>query len=913
MPITATNTARGLVQSARGPAGRIDAARKLLLHVGWPERSVFAVPGQLKAGVKLLQLATAGEPRALIVASGDAGDGAMPAALAYSREAPYTVRWHGEGVELLETTRWGRYPGDSALLSAERGDLATAEDIFSVLSPDAVAHDRPAALGRSGDRHPELHERLAQALADLRLRVAQSGSYEGLEPHARDSALLRFFHQLLYIRFQEDRGAAASAVRLTGLLEREDPRAPLLSALRDYRERLNSELFAEPELSVAALDPGGLREVIRALVEPWDRLRLNFSVSRAEIAGRLYQSYLDRIPALREDRRRPRQLALVPRVAAVDERERKASYYTPPALARQLARQTLGPWLERRQPKTLAEATVLDPACGSGAFLIAAYRQLLQHFERQAGRALGPARREQILRECIYGADIDERALGLAQVQLLEEARLGDRRLPELGGNLFLGDSLVAPPGLDAPSGAVPWQEVRDRVGRFSAVLANPPFGSQLTLPRRLSAIEREEARRRFPGIRAWGSDYAYLFLALALELVDEEGAVGFVLPRTFLDGTSAAMLRTDLVQRGPSAIVDLRGLQLFTGIRAYVALLTLGGTPRPSLTDVADSRADAGQVLDELLDDSEGGGLVRRSSVPRAALAAEAERGWSAFRLRWFTRLRRGIGVESEPLSSRDGRGARTVVQGTQPGDLRRYVISEGDWQERGQKGVVVDGHAIPSRYAPRYVRGEQIAPFAIHDSGARLLVPFDDDRSPVADREVAAVLAGRGGAARHAQPGDLATLRAPKVILRAFGRESAAVADTTGEWMTIKGTGGGVVISWPEASTRELEGLAALLNSALYQWLLHGFGRPRFDETVELTVGDVTDLPWPALGDDAWSALAGAGAAVIASLDRTDPAERIAGYWETRRSLDDLAFDLLAVSESLRSAVSDELVRAG
>jgi hypothetical protein len=101
-------------------------------------------------------------------------------------------------------------------------------------------------------------------------------------------------------------------------------------------------------------------------------------------------------------------------------------------------------------------------------------------------------------------------------------------------------------------------------------------------------------------------------------------------------------------------------------------------------------------------------------------------------------------------------------------------------------------------------------------------------------------------------------------------------------------------------------------LLNAALYQWLLRGFGKPRRDETVELAVSDVAALPWPELSDASWGRLARHVSRVRKALENADPYARLDRYWAERQALDDRVFELLDVGPRLRAVVQAELVRA-
>jgi hypothetical protein len=902
---------RTLLQASprAGLQDREQRGREALRSLGWPAHAVQTIHGNV-GDVRLLEVATADEPRALLVLS-DAASNGLPVALAYSREAPFTLSWHPEGIDLLETTRWDQYPGDLPLLTSDASDVAGAEDIFSLLAPESVAAGRPSLYARGGRRRDELHETLGNALADLRLQVAQVGIYASADVDEQDTSLLRLFHQMLFVRFREDRGHPVSKVRIAELLDAARPQELLARALHDYEERLNSELFADAGINVLDLPGDALRRVVRAMVEPWERLRLNFSISRAEIAGRLYQSYLRRTPSVEETAQAARP-SLFPIVASIDQREKAASYYTPEAVARELARQTLLPWLEANAPATPADIRVLDPACGSGAFLIAAFRVLVEYFEGVRGSALRSDEREELLRYSIFGADADPRALGLAQIQLLEEAQLDDQPLPKLAQNLFQGDSLIAPPGTEPTPSAVPWGAIVEEHGPFHVVIGNPPFGAQMSLPRRLSVVARQEARERFPAFRAWGSDYAYLFLALALELRVDSGAIGLVLPRTMLDGRTGVRIRAELSRHEIATIVDCRGLRLFPEVGAYVTLITLRPSTETEVTVVNDSRADPGLVLEEL-----GWPEVRRLThsirVTHEALADAAERGWGAFRLRWFNEFAKTIGRETEPLTPPDGRGTcRRVVQGTQPGDLKRFVFERDAWKELDDgRAFEIEGRVIAAEYLPRLARGENVRPFVVEDQGLRLFVPFTNDRIVAENDDVRALLEEVGGLPAHPQPGDLETLRGPKVLIRSFGREPAAVLDRPGEWMTLKGTAGALALRIDRATQAELYGAAAILNSALYEWLLHGFGRPRRDETVELMVSDVAELPWPTLSTSEWRELGNAGKQVVQALQEKSAFARMHVYRAARRELDQLAFDLLEVPTALRTVVTAELTR--
>ncbi len=174
-------------------------------------------------------------------------------------------------------------------------------------------------------------------------------------------------------------------------------------------------------------------------------------------------------------------------------RRRLGAFYTPPALAAELAAATLRPLLERASPERIR---VCDPAVGCGALLLAAARVLI-----------GAGGDPHAVSENMTGIDIDPDAVELARTAL---TLLTGHPPPDIR----VGDAL-----LEAP---------RDS---FDAVLANPPFHGQL---KSATVRDRSSARalsERFGGAAGGYADTAGLFLMACVELVPPGGRVGIVLP----------------------------------------------------------------------------------------------------------------------------------------------------------------------------------------------------------------------------------------------------------------------------------------------------------------------------------------------------------------------------------------------
>lgn len=879
--------------------GDSDAALRFFARQGWG-RAARQVRGRV-GQARLLELSWADEPQALVVLGGSR-DPASASSWGYSREAPYALTWSSERLCLLDPRYWHSTPGDAPLLTADAEDSWSVGELLSFLEPRQLLADLPGGYGAPAERQRELHETLAGALAQLRLQVADAGLLREVDPGERDAETLRFFHQLLFIRFQEDRGSPASEVRLRELSMDEDLRAPVARALRDYRARLNSELFVPVGIEISELPPRPLAEVIAKLVEPWKRLRLNFSLSRSEIAGRLYQSYLASLPVRKP---REKQGAFFDAAHAIDAQAVHASYYTPPGLARLVVEKTLVPWLRANRPGSPAEVRVLDPACGSGAFLIAAYRSLLRYFGDLKGYELTPGERSELLLQSIYGADVDERAIELARVQLLEEANVRGR-LPVLGENLRLGDSLLAPPGVKAPPGVVDWSQALPDGRRFDVVLTNPPFRARYKQGSRAAKRQASRLSELYPSVYAGHADYSHLFVDLSLRLIGSDGAAGFVLPAGTVRSQSARPVRQLLAERGVRSVIDFDAGRLFDA-STYVCTVSTG---RSSSTELMRSKAVSrdGRVLLEAAERGDRD-LMRNQKVSRSVLSEHAEEGWDPFRLQWELEFRTQVDTELLPLASTQG-PERVVRYGTKPGRQRDFIVPADEWKRIGPGEIEVRGRAIPDFYLPRLAKGGQLVPFHFADSGSRLFVPFETDGSLSGNPVVLTELESRGGLPTNPQHGDLAVLRGPKLLLRTLAREATTVADPRGDLMPLMGEAGAVAVRLGE--DEDLHAYEALLNASFYQWWLGEMAQPRQGGWFALNVSLVGAIPVPRLRPADRRQLARFAGSIRDALKEPRPLRRRSAYHRQLGQLDELVFSLLKASPRVRAVVSKEVRRS-
>lgn len=873
----------------------------VFLEMGWDEESV-AILTPARSDLSLVRLGEPEKPRIIVVAS-EHEQPAEAVSLGYSGEADFTVRWRPHRMSLFETTRWSASPGDIEVWAADTQQKASLSNFVGLLGPGRDAELSLAALRPDrGVVHPTLSKRLGHSLAALRMNVFESAAWDDLDPEARDVEVLRVFHRLLYVRFHEDRHGALTGLRLIDLLEAANLDERLAQLLDTYETELDSSLF-EQRLDRLQLPPRAWREVIRSMTEPWETLQLDFSVSTSDLAGRLYQSYLEQRPRIDVEAQR-----LFPTAKAVDERLARGAYYTPVSLSTRLVDTALGGWLARRKPTEFSEVSVLDPACGSGAFLLSAYRHLLGYFTKLWERPLTAPERAELLTTSVFGADSDESALLLARIQLLEEADVGRQALPELEVNFIKGDSLLGRPGRGQHAG-VDWESwIAARGRKFDIVVMNPPFISQGSLGRYMTKETREHLRDVYDDVWKWGGDVAYLFVALAYDLLETDGAAGVVLPRSAMSAPSGEPVR-NLLADDATDVLDLRGVLAFgSGVSSYVALVSLLRGQSPSRIRLS-APASGDASLREALGSRDDGPPTIDVQVGRKQLLELP--AWTAFLARYETEVHPRLTADIGRLVTQSG--PRRLVQGTQTGANSAFTIADQDvgWLQNGQ--AVVRGRQIDARRIPRLVKGGDIGAMRLEDTGLRLFLPFDrpHELGPL-DVETNALIDDLGGFPKNPQPGNLSILLGPKVLMRGLAREPTAASEPTGRVITIKGTGGGLALHLgPGAETFHVVGAAALINSAFCQWWLQGMGDPKQGGWVELRQSVVEALPWPELTREEWQELARMGTQLAESYSIADPLRRTLAHDKVRWELDRFAFDLYGVPSNDVELVMSEVIR--
>ncbi len=376
--------------------------------------------------------------------------------------------------------------------------------------------------------------------------------------------------RIIFLRIAEDRSIEPYG-NLKSALLKGDYYQNLFAIFGEADAKYNSGLFdfKKDKLSKdVKIDNKVIKTVIKELYYP--ESPYEFSVIAVEILGSAYEQFLGKVIRITPSHH-----------AKIEEKPevRKAGgvYYTPQYVVEYIVKNTVGKLVEGKVPKDISQIKIVDPACGSGSFLIGAYQYLLDWHKnyytnngktipngRQASKAnksnpltpegnLTTAEKKRILLNNIYGVDIDVNAVEVTKLSLLLKCMEGEtdasinyqlsmfheRVLPTLENNIKSGNSLVDTDfydyqldfGLEKKIKPFNWQKGFPEVfkqGGFECVIGNPPYGASI-------GNEAKYYLSTKYNLPISIVDTYLMFLKRAFQISKHEALVSFIIPSTWL------------------------------------------------------------------------------------------------------------------------------------------------------------------------------------------------------------------------------------------------------------------------------------------------------------------------------------------------------------------------------------------
>jgi type I restriction-modification system DNA methylase subunit len=441
----------------------------------------------------------------------------------------------------------------------------------------------------------------------------------------------RLLDRIIFIRIAEDRKIRDRELQEIVEQWKEEGRRKsimmhLVDLFHEVNDDLNGDIFKRHACETADVDSNLLADIIENLYFPKSRYR--FDAIGVELLGSIYERYLGST------------IRVTPQRIKVEEKPevRKAGgvYYTPKYIVDYIVKNTVGKIIEGKTPRQIEKIKILDPACGSGSFLLGAYQCLIDHhlkYYREHPKEaqtlhlfpywkMSPEEfsipiheKAKILRNNIFGVDIDPQAVEITMMSLYLKALEGERGLlpkkqqllPPLSNNIKCGNSLIgydifdfpSPLSLRAKGEAISDDETKSCInpfdwnsktagfgeiihpsqsplakggskGGFDVVIGNPPYVRQEMLG------EFKDYFKNHYGVYHGTADlYAY-FIERGVSLLKKGGLFSYIVANKWMRANYGEPLRMWMKTQHIEEIVDFGDLPVFESATTYPCIIRI-------------------------------------------------------------------------------------------------------------------------------------------------------------------------------------------------------------------------------------------------------------------------------------------------------------------------------------------------
>lgn len=660
-----------------------------------------------------------------------------------------------------------------------------------------------------------------------------------LKPEQVDDIIQKLFNRLIFIRTAEDRGIEGKG--LLALLHQwktAGAKGKLLDDLRqlfkEYDGYYDSELFDQtlqhlldnPEIFV---ENEVIESILLGLYEiPGSMANYNFNDIDADVLGAVYEQYLGHVAEVMKQRAKDAQMKMqlghavetYTLTAKKERRKEHGIYYTPKFITDYIVKETVGRFLQENAgyPDKLHNIKILDPACGSGSFLIRAYDELLKYHARELKKPLDKLdqwERLPILTNSIFGVDLDKQAIDFTRLNLLLRSLAHREPLPFLGDNIKQGNSLIS--GTDEELEKYFGNSLRDKNpfnwedefkdimknGGFDVVIGNPPWGGDID-------NELEYFHDKYPETTKEHTDSFKLFIETSLRLVRTGGLISLIVPNTLLRQRRIKDVRSLLLRNQVLTVIDL-GEGIFRGVIAPSCVFVVRKSSPTEKHNVF--VADISKLTDE----------EKRITLSKSAYSGNQieQRQFLKNSDFSFVHVPHSLVVavvvlnEFKQFICKDaGINYQRVNIGMQEkgkGDLADRLLYEGARQRSIDR---------------MYWKGSDLDRYWIAENTTRYCRP--DFQSFVHQNEVV-----------HLNEAIFKIM--PKILLRQTADQIIATLDSRGIWF-----GRSVIAIVPQYKSKyRIEYLLALLNSKYFRWLYHRLVHETGRVFAQVKLSKINQLP--------------------------------------------------------------------
>ncbi|MDR2346717.1 MAG: N-6 DNA methylase [Planctomycetaceae bacterium] len=463
----------------------------------------------------------------------------------------------------------------------------------------------------------EIDKEFLNFIEDWRIELAKNiaANNPELSIDNLNIAVQKIIDRILFLRIAEDKG-----IEDYGVLQRESQKKSVYRCFNrifsESGKKYNADLFKhEKWLENISIDDKVLCNITGDLYFPECPYALG--VLPVEILGNIYENFLGKVIRLSSGHR-------VKIEAKSEIRKTGGVFYTPQYIVDYIVQNTVGTLIKDKTPEEIAKIKIVDPACGSGSFLIRVYQFLLnyhldfytQESNKKSALKYGKifetafhsyrltiTEKQQILQNNIFGVDIDSQAVEVTKLslylKLLEnEGQRSEgqicsfnnlRLLPDIDNNIKSGNSLIGTDyfaqqkfnlssGEQAKLNCFDWEkefpDIFKKNGGFDIVIGNPPYLKEYTDKKIFDDIRKSYMSKYYQG----KMDLWYFFVCLGIDILRNNGQLGFIVPNNWTTNTGAAILRNKILDETKiEKCIDFADFMVFkdAGIQTMIFILS--------------------------------------------------------------------------------------------------------------------------------------------------------------------------------------------------------------------------------------------------------------------------------------------------------------------------------------------------